>query len=108
MKTYNKAHREDLQRTNAVEIDMVVVNLYPFQETVSKQGVNLEDARANIDIGGPCMLRASAKNFLRVASVCDPDDYNLIIKELELNKGSITYDFRFKLAKKNIQSYSRI
>ena len=98
--TYNDAHIDDLKRMNAIEIDMVVVNLYPFNETVAKKDVTLEDARANIDIGGPCMLRASAKNFLRVASVCDPEDYNSIIETLEKNNGSLTYDYRLKLAKK--------
>ena len=67
--TYNSDHQQDLERTQAVPIDMVVVNLYPFAETVAKADVRVERARANIDIGGPCMVRAAAKNFLRVASV---------------------------------------
>ena len=71
---YNDAHQADLARTSAVAIDMVVVNLYPFRETVAKEGVTPEEARTNIDIGGPCMVRASAKNYLRVASVTDPGD----------------------------------
>ena len=58
--TYNKHHKDDLQRTEGVALDMVVVNLYPFKETIKTEGVTVEDARANIDIGGPCMLRASA------------------------------------------------
>lgn len=98
--TYNEAHRADLKRTEAVTIDMVVVNLYPFSETVLKSGVTAEEARGNIDIGGPCMIRASAKNFLRVASVVDPTDYPQIIKALEINKGKTTLFQRFKLAKK--------
>ncbi|MBI9105552.1 MAG: hypothetical protein JEZ04_02345 [Spirochaetales bacterium] len=97
--TYNDAHRDDLSRTGAVEFDMVIVNLYPFSETVKKKDVTLEDARANIDIGGPCMLRASAKNFLRVASVCNPADYGDILKHLKENSGSLSLDFRFRLAK---------
>ena len=101
--TYNASHQADLKRTDAVEIDMVVVNLYPFTETVSKKGVNLEDARANIDIGGPCMLRASAKNFLRVASVCDPDDYTNIINELKSGEGCLSYEFRLALARKTFK-----
>ena len=72
--TYNPAHVADLQRTGAVPFDLVVVNLYPFQKTVAAQGVTPEEARTNIDIGGPCMVRASAKNYLRVASVTDPAD----------------------------------
>lgn len=98
--TYNDAHKEDLKRTEAIEIDMVVVNLYPFRETVHKDGITLEDARANIDIGGPCMLRASAKNFLRVASVCDPGEYAAIIDEMKENNGAVSYNYRLALAKK--------
>ena len=64
--TYNDAHQDDLKRLDAQPIDMVVVNLYPFQATVAKDGVTPEMARTNIDIGGPCMVRASAKNYLRV------------------------------------------
>ena len=67
--TYNDAHQMDLTRTGSVPIDMVVVNLYPFKETISKQDVTVEQARGNIDIGGPCMIRASAKNFIRVTAV---------------------------------------
>ena len=98
--TYNESHRADLNRTKSVVFDMVVVNLYPFSETVSSKSVTVEDARTNIDIGGPCMLRASAKNFLRVASVCNPGDYPLIIDELSKNDCSLNFDFRFELAKK--------
>ncbi len=74
--TYNDRHRQDLARTGAVPFDMVVVNLYPFKQTISKPDVTVEQARGNIDIGGPCMIRASAKNFIRVASVVDPEDYS--------------------------------
>jgi len=98
--TYNDAHKDDLRRTGAVEFDMVVVNLYPFSETVRKKDTILEDARANIDIGGPCMLRASAKNYLRVASVCNPGDYGALLTHLEENSGSMSLDYRFRLAKK--------
>lgn len=98
--TYNDAHKADLTRTGAVEFDMVVVNLYPFSETVKAEGTILEDARSNIDIGGPCMLRASAKNFLRVASVCSPSDYDGITSHLRENDGSMSFEYRFNLAKK--------
>jgi len=98
--TYNPAHVEDLKRTEAVAIDMVVVNLYPFKQTVAKEGVTLEQARANIDIGGPCMVRASAKNFLRVASVTDPADYDGILEELKGSGGKLSLAARFKLAQK--------
>ena len=98
--TYNAAHQGDIQRLSAVPIDMVVVNLYPFQATVAKPGVTPEMARTNIDIGGPCMVRASAKNYLRVASVTDPLDYGGIVAELESNGGTIGLDTRFRLMKK--------
>ena len=98
--TYNEAHQQDLERLEAVNLDMVVVNLYPFQETVAQEGVTLEDARANIDIGGPCMVRASAKNYLRVASVCDPGDYPALTAELKEHQGSLSFSRRLELAKK--------
>ncbi len=98
--TYNDAHQADMKRLSAKPIDMVVVNLYPFQETVAKPGVTPEMARTNIDIGGPCMVRASAKNYLRVASVTDPLDYGNIAEELAANSGSICLSTRFKLMKK--------
>ena len=97
---YNDAHQADLKRLSAQPIDMVVVNLYPFRETVAKEGVTPEMARTNIDIGGPCMVRASAKNYLRVASVTDPLDYPNLIQELESHSGSLGLDTRFKLMKK--------
>ncbi len=98
--TYNDAHQSDLKRLSAQPIDMVVVNLYPFQQTVAKPGVTPEMARTNIDIGGPCMVRASAKNYLRVASVTDPLDYGSIATELADHQGTIGLDTRFKLMKK--------
>ena len=97
---YNDAHQADLKRLDAQPIDMVVVNLYPFQATVAKEGVTPEMARTNIDIGGPCMVRASAKNYLRVASVTDPLDYPAIAQELESHGGSLGLDTRFRLMKK--------
>lgn len=98
--TANIAHQQDMKRTGAVPIDMVVVNLYPFKETIEKKGVTLEQARGNIDIGGPCMIRASAKNYLRVASIVDPLDYGAIISELRSTGGRISFNRRFNLAKK--------
>ncbi len=98
--TYNEAHQQDLQRTSAVAIDLVAVNLYPFAETVAKPDVTVELARANIDIGGPCMIRASAKNYLRVASVTNPSDYAAIIKKMKLSGGRLDLKSRFDLARK--------
>jgi phosphoribosylaminoimidazolecarboxamide formyltransferase/IMP cyclohydrolase len=76
------------------------VNLYPFQETISKADVTVEQARGNIDIGGPCMIRASAKNFIRVAPVVDPADYAMILAELTTNQGALSLGMRYRLAKK--------
>lgn len=101
--TYNKSHQNDLARTGSVPIDMVVVNLYPFKETISKPGISVEQARGNIDIGGPCMIRAAAKNFIRVASVIDPADYEMIILKLKTNNGSTSLKLRFGLAQKSFE-----
>ncbi len=98
--TYNDSHQDDLKRTGSVAIDMVVGNLYPFKETISKSGVTVEQARGNIDIGGPCMIRASAKNFIRVASVVDPSDYGMILSELQAHGGALTLGLRYRLAQK--------
>jgi len=98
--TYNDAHRQDLARVQAVAIDMVVVNLYPFKQTVACAGVTPEAARTNIDIGGPCMVRASAKNYLRVASVTDPSDYGVLLEELDANNGRLDFGTRLRLMKK--------
>lgn len=98
--TYNLDHVRDLARLKAIKIDMVVVNLYPFVKTVAKPGVTPEQARANIDIGGPCMVRAAAKNFLRVAPVTDPADYEKIMAELKRGGGALTLATRFELARK--------
>lgn len=108
--TYNDSHQADLERTVAVPIDLAVVNLYPFVETIRKPGVTVEEARANIDIGGPCMIRAAAKNYLRVGSVVDPSDYDRIISEMETSNGTISLALRFALAQKafeHIAQYNR-
>ncbi|MBF0200428.1 MAG: hypothetical protein HQK66_03775 [Desulfamplus sp.] len=98
--TYNDEHQNDIKRTRALPIDMVVVNLYPFKETISRSDVTCEDARGNIDIGGPAMIRAGAKNFIRVASVADPGDYPSILNEMESGDGALCLATRFKLARK--------
>ena len=97
---YNDAHQADLARTGAVEIDMVVGNLYPFQSVSSRPGVSPEECRSNIDIGGPCMIRASAKTFIRVASVTDVADYPALLDELRRTGGKLSLATRFRLMKK--------
>ncbi|MEW6443137.1 MAG: hypothetical protein AB1640_19540 [bacterium] len=98
--TYNEEHQQDLERTAGVPIDLVVVNLYPFRQTIQQAGVTLEKARANIDIGGPCMIRAAAKNYLRVAVLVDPRDYAPFLAALRQNQGSSRLEDRFRLAAK--------
>jgi len=97
---YNEAHADDRKRLDADLIDLVVVNLYPFRSVASRSGSDPEDARSNIDIGGPCMLRAAAKSYLRVATVCDPGDYGSLVDELSENDGCIRLETRFRLAQK--------
>ena len=97
---FNEEHAADRARVGAELIDMVVVNLYPFRGVARRSGADVEDARGNIDIGGPCMLRAAAKNFLRVAAVCDPADYSGIVEELKQGDGSLSLSTRSKLAQK--------
>ena len=81
-------------------IDLIIVNLYPFEKTIAREDCNDEMAIENIDIGGPAMIRASAKNFYTKTIVTDPNDYDLIIKELKMNSGSISFEVRKKLSLK--------
>jgi phosphoribosylaminoimidazolecarboxamide formyltransferase/IMP cyclohydrolase len=74
-------------------IDMVVVNLYPFEQTVAKPGVSINEAIENIDIGGPAMLRSAAKNHMSVAVICNPDSYPEVLRKLKENDGSLPDDF---------------
>ncbi|MBD3267794.1 IMP cyclohydrolase [bacterium] len=80
-------------------IDLVAVNLYPFKQTIQKPGVTVDIATENIDIGGPTMIRAAAKNFNAVTVITDPKDYNLIIEEIKKDNG-VSYETRKKLAAK--------
>jgi phosphoribosylaminoimidazolecarboxamide formyltransferase/IMP cyclohydrolase len=81
-------------------IDLVCVNLYPFAATIAKAGVTLEDAIENIDIGGPAMVRSSAKNYHGVAIVTDPEDYAPLLAEMKASAGALQLATRFNLAKK--------
>jgi phosphoribosylaminoimidazolecarboxamide formyltransferase/IMP cyclohydrolase len=81
-------------------IDLVVVNLYPFEQITSQRGVKEADAVENIDIGGPCMVRAAAKNFGSVAVVVDPDDYESVLEKLKANNGELPLESRRRLAVK--------
>lgn len=86
----NKEHIEQLKNQGIGLIDMVVVNLYPFEKTITKPGVSIEEVIENIDIGGPSMLRSAAKNYRSVAVVCNPSRYNQLIEELNKNNGGIS------------------
>ena len=90
-------HLKALKENNIEFIDMVCVNLYPFRETISKPGVKMEDAIENIDIGGPCMVRASAKNFHDVVVITNPDRYASLMKMLD-EKGDVDLKTRRMLA----------
>ncbi|MCX5665910.1 MAG: bifunctional phosphoribosylaminoimidazolecarboxamide formyltransferase/IMP cyclohydrolase [Candidatus Omnitrophica bacterium] len=96
----DKEHMETLKKHGIGLIDMVVVNLYPFEKTVSTPGVKLEEAIENIDIGGPSMLRSAAKNHKSVCVVCDPSDYTRVIEEMGKNSGGISEPLLVELGKK--------
>ncbi len=93
-------HMRSMQEHGIAPIDMVVVNLYPFAQTVARPGVAMEDAIENIDIGGPAMVRAAAKNHEFVAVITDPADYAPIAAKLKADKGRLGFDERFRLAAK--------
>ena len=92
----NELHNKHVAENNIEYIDLVCVNLYPFEATVKKEGVSEDEIIENIDIGGPSMLRSAAKNFNDVAVVTDINDYEKVLEELE--KGGITYETRRALA----------
>ena len=92
----NELHNKHVAENNIEYIDLVCVNLYPFEATVKKEGVSEEEIIENIDIGGPSMLRSAAKNFNDVAVVTDINDYDRVLSELE--QGGITYETRRALA----------
>ncbi len=92
------ADQADLAAQNITAIDLVVCNLYPFEETIAQPGVTLAEAIEQIDIGGVTLLRAAAKNFARVTAVCDPNDYDTVLAALQA--GSVPAALRQKLAVK--------
>jgi phosphoribosylaminoimidazolecarboxamide formyltransferase/IMP cyclohydrolase len=94
-------HMEELARQGLAGIDLVAVNLYPFRETIAKSDVTLDDALENIDIGGPTMLRAAAKNFPGVLVLVDPADYDEALDRLKAER--LPLDYRRKLAEKAFQ-----
>jgi phosphoribosylaminoimidazolecarboxamide formyltransferase/IMP cyclohydrolase len=95
----NPQHLKDMRENGIVPIDLVIVNLYPFVQTVSKPGVTIDEAVENIDIGGPAMIRSAAKNHAYVAVVVDPADYANVLEEIE-SSGRVSPDTRKKMAVK--------
>lgn len=94
------AHVQAMEQSSIPTIDLVVVNLYPFSQTVAKPDCSMEDAVENIDIGGPTMIRAAAKNYQHVVVVTSTEDYPSILAEIKANHGTIDLEQRFKLAQK--------
>ncbi len=92
-------HREQMRALDIEPIDLLVVNLYAFEKTVAQPGCSLEEAIENIDIGGPALLRAAAKNYPEVTVLTDPNDYPQVLQELKTN-GQTSPATRFYLAKK--------
>jgi len=100
-------HQQQLKELGIESIDMVVVNLYPFVQTIEKEIITLDEAIEQIDIGGPSMLRAAAKNYKYKIAVSNPSQYRTILAELELNNGSISENARFQMAKEVFRQTSR-
>lgn len=101
----NPDHQKQMADLDITPIDLLVINLYPFKNTILKEGVVFEDAIENIDIGGPTMLRSAAKNFNDVTVIVDPKDYAVVLSELEKN-GKTSYDTRYNLALKVFETTS--
>jgi phosphoribosylaminoimidazolecarboxamide formyltransferase/IMP cyclohydrolase len=102
----DKEHLAQAKKHDIPPIDMVVVNLYPFEQTIAKEGVSLAEAIENIDIGGPSMLRSAAKNYASVTVVTDPADYPEVVEQMQEHEGKTTLGFREKLAVKVFQRTS--
>ncbi len=96
----NPEHAKKMKEHGIIPIDMVVVNLYPFEATVAKPSCTLAEAIENIDIGGPSMLRAAAKNYPYVTVIVDPVDYRTVLEEMKKNGGVVSKETNFRLAKK--------
>lgn len=105
--TGNASHDADLARYGAVRFDMVICGLYPFHAASSDSGATPEFLRQNIDIGGPCMIRAAAKNYLRVASVSSPDQYEALLAELRATGGRTCLETRRRLSSEAFALTSR-
>ncbi len=94
----NEEHLAAMREHQIAPIDLVVVNLYPFEQTIAREGVTIEEAIEQIDIGGPAMIRSSAKNFRDVAVVVNPNEYEMVMQELEEYEGALSTEMRRELA----------
>lgn len=94
----NPTHLQAMQEQGIVPIDMVVVNLYAFEKTVARGDCTLEEAIENIDIGGPTLLRAAAKNYRFVTVITDPKDYEVVVNQMKASGGSVPVETNFRLA----------
>jgi phosphoribosylaminoimidazolecarboxamide formyltransferase/IMP cyclohydrolase len=103
----NPEHVKKMNEHGIQPIDMVVINLYPFEAMVAKPNCTLEEAIENIDIGGPSMLRAGAKNYPYVTVIVDPADYRPILAEMKQSGGVVSKETNFRLAKKVYQLTAR-
>ena len=100
---------DEVMREHGIEaIDLVSVNLYPFERTIGRADCPLAEAVENIDIGGPAMLRAAAKNHADVAAVSDPDDYPRVIDEMRRRSGALSAETRFALAAKALRPHRAV
>lgn len=103
----DERHLGEMAANSIEPIDMLVVNFYPFEEVVTKEGTTFSEAIENIDIGGPAMLRAAAKNHASVTVLTDPEDYGTVLRELRRNKGKISPETNFRLSAKAFSYVSR-
>ncbi len=103
----NEEHRAAARAHGIEMIDMVVINLYRFEDTVAREDCTLEEAIENIDIGGPTMVRSAAKNYRFVSVVTDPDDYPLILEEMKKTGGEVSEETNFRLSTKAFQLTAR-
>ncbi len=103
----NQKDMEEIKEHGIEPIDMVVVNLYPFEKTISRPDATFEEAIENIDIGGPTMLRSASKNFQDVVVIVDPSDYGKILEEMKRLNGDLSYKTRLEMARKVFEHTSR-
>ena len=101
------AHRQAMEAVQIPAIDLVIINLYPFTQTIARPDCSLEEAIENIDIGGPTLIRAAAKNFERVTVVTDPQDYTALLTQMQTSNGSVNAEQRFQFAQKAFSHTAR-